>query len=121
MCYYGTMVERKRRKRVPQKDKKFARWKKASSEMDTDEVKALLQHIYGERLSIRSSGSHCFLLKVPEMSAEPGFEFGNLMIPIVGGQKVKPRYLRLAYRAAVKLELFEEEEDATEEGEEAGR
>ncbi len=47
-----------------------------------------------------------------ELVELPDFQFGHLMIPLKGGQGVKPRYLRLAVKAFAELTRLQEEAEA---------
>lgn len=94
--------------------KKFERWENASAPIDVDEVKALLPRIFGDRLREAQGTSHRFQIDVHELQGEPDFTLGVLPIPVRGGKKVIPVYLRNAYRAATLLGLYPPEDNPKE-------
>ena len=97
---------------MSQREKEFAKWATTKSNVESETVEAVLRHYFGERLKSRSGGSHNLLLSLPELVGLPDFQFGNLMIPLKGGQSVKPRYLRLAFKAFAELSRLEKEAEA---------
>ncbi len=103
---------------MSQREKEFAKWATTKSNVESETVEAVLRHYFGERLKERSGGSHNLLISLPELVELPDFEFGHLMIPIKGGQGVKPRYLRLAVKAFAELTKIQEAAEAKNSGEE---
>ncbi len=101
--------------------KKFERWKNASAPVDVAEVESLLPRVFGSRLREQTGGSHRWHIDVTELQGEPGFVLPTLGVPVRGGQKVIPVYLRNVYDAAERLGLYpppDDEENAEEDEEE---
>ena len=104
---------------VAQWKKKFERWRNASAPVDVEEVENLLPRIFGERLRIAQGTSHRFQIDVSDLTDHPDFALGNLPVPVRGGQKVLPVYLRRAYQAAELLGLYPPSDDQGEKEEHA--
>lgn len=97
---------------MSQREKEFAKWATTKSNVESETVEAVLRHYFGARLKERSGGSHNLLISLPELVELPDFQFGHLMIPLKGGQGVKPRYLRLAVKAFAELIRIQDEAEA---------
>ena len=102
--------------------KKFESWQTVRSPQPKDEVEHLIDRVFQDRVG-KGSGSHELLVSVPELKKLSDYPLGILNIPCKSGQKIKPRYLKLAYNAAYLLELYpptedndDEESDDTEQG-----
>lgn len=97
---------------MPKWRKDFDKWSKGTTAVETSKAMPLLQRVFGQRLRIRQGSSHQFMIDVHELTSDPRFRFGHLMIPVSGGKKIKAPYLRSAYEAAVELKLYDPESSA---------
>ena len=96
--------------------KRFAKWETVRAPTPKSEVEPLLRRVFGDRLRYPQGTSHAFIVDVSELRDEPEFAHGILGFPVRGGQQIIGVYLRLAFQAAVKLGLLDQEEaDAEEE------
>lgn len=91
---------------MAQWQKKFEQWETAKTPVDATEVEALLKRVFTDRVRTIDGTSHQYKVDVPELRENPKYQFGFMIIPLFGGQKVKAVYLQKAYEAAILLELY---------------
>jgi predicted RNA binding protein YcfA (HicA-like mRNA interferase family) len=73
-------------------EKALERWKKTGQPAPKTLVKAVLDKYFPGRYR-EGRGSH-IVVEHPALKGLPGFADGRFTVPIKGGQKVKPLYLR---------------------------
>ena|SRR5947209_20594646 len=97
--------------------KSFDKWRTAKAPVNVDEVVPLLNRVFGDRFVVNPQAKHEYQISVPELREDPRFRFEILVLPTVGGQKVKAFYLQRAYEVAVLLGLYPPAEDEDAESE----
>ncbi len=92
--------------------KRFAAWATAKQPVSVEEVESLIYRVFDDRVRRHDGGSHRWRVDVDEIKEiDDDFSLGTIGFPIKGGKAVKTAYLRIAYRAAVLLDLFQDDED----------
>jgi hypothetical protein len=95
--------------------KRFRAWETAKQPIQRREVEAVLQRVFGDRVTVNKAGSHRWTVSVPELAeSDPDFRFGQFTIPLDRGRRVKAPYCQLAYRAALSLGLLDDRDDDAE-------
>jgi RNA binding exosome subunit len=92
----------------------FEKWKDGKSPVSAEEVKRILDHVFGGR--VEKGTKHRWKVDVRELRGLPGFQLPFITVPLKGGQKVKGPYLQTLYKAATHelLELYQTLEDRLE-------
>ncbi len=95
---------------MSKQDKLLASWKSQTQpDADVETVEAVLIRYFPLGFSKATGGSHQLRVSHPALFAHPHFVGGTLSIPVKGGQRVKPFYLKRIVEAieivqAVELE-----------------
>jgi hypothetical protein len=91
--------------------RRFKAWATAKQPVSVDEVESIIHRVFGDRVDEHGGTSHRWTIRVPEIKDEHAdFHYGMIGVP-EKGKSVKAPYLRIAYRAAVCLDLFQDEND----------
>lgn len=100
--------------------KRFEAWRSARAPVPVDEGGALLERVFGDRVTVHKGGSHRWTVDVSDIrDRHVDFQFGLIGLPVRGGKCVLPAYCKVAYRAAVELGLLAEEGDDAQEDDDA--
>lgn len=84
------------------------RWSKSNGVQRFAEVRGVIETVFSGRVQVRTATSHTLVVSVPELKdVDANFEWGHFNIVVKNGQYVKPKYIKIALRAAELLGLAE--------------
>lgn len=94
-------------------EKRVESWRTGKQPVPKEKLESVLNHYFsGCWWQSGKSGSHIFKISHPVISQMAGSNsYGDLTIPVSGGQKVKPIYLKKLVKA---IDLIKEQENECE-------
>jgi hypothetical protein len=95
-------------------EKRVTSWRTGKQPVPKDDVESVLNHYFpGCWSQSEKSGSHIFKISHPVIAQMADSNpYGDLTIPVSGGQKVKPIYLKKLVKA---IDLLNQQESKSEE------